>query len=94
MTTNTIKIINQRIKQDGGFEEIIELDLTDLKLTTITNDLKTILDQTKNVEVVLLSDNQFENLNNLPDWPLTALDISNNKYLIIYSDYLTVPSSN
>jgi hypothetical protein len=45
-----------------------------------------VLDRTKNVEVVLLSDNQLDNLDNLPDWQLKALDISNNKYLPIHAD--------
>lgn len=86
MSANVINTINERIQDEGGFEEVIELDLTDLRLTTITADIKKVLDRTRNVEIALLSDNQFDNLDNLPDWQLKALDISNNKYLAIHAD--------
>ena len=79
MSGALIKQINQRIKDDGGVDEVVELNLSELKLASISVDVKKVLDKTKNVEVVLLSDNKLENLDNLPDWKLTAIDLSSNK---------------
>lgn len=86
MSGALIKQINQRIKDDGGVEDVIELNLSDLKMTTISAEVKKVLDRAKNVEVVLLSDNELDNLDNLPDWKLTAFDLSNNKYAPSHPD--------
>jgi hypothetical protein len=36
MSASIIKQINDRIQEDGGIDEAIELNLSDLKLTSIT----------------------------------------------------------
>jgi hypothetical protein len=43
MSANTIKEVNKRIKEDGGFNQIIELNLSDLTLKTISSDLRKVL---------------------------------------------------
>lgn len=79
MSAKLLKEIKQRIKEEGNIEEIVELDLGELKIPTISDDIKKILDKVKNLEILILAENDLENVNNLPDLDLTVLELSSNK---------------
>jgi len=40
MSAKLLKEIKQRIKEEGNIEEIVELDLGELKIPTISDDIK------------------------------------------------------
>jgi FMN-dependent NADH-azoreductase len=79
MSAKLLKEINQRIKEEGNIEEIVELDLGDLRIPAISDDIKKLLDKAKNLEILILADNDLENVNNLPKLDLTVLELSSNK---------------
>ena len=79
MSAKLLKEINQRIKEEGNIEEIVELDLGDLRIPAISDDIKKLLDKAKNLEILILADNDLENVNNLPKFDLTVLELSSNK---------------
>ena len=79
MSAKLLKEINQRIKEEGNIEEIVELDLGDLSIPAISDDIKKLLDKAKNLEILILADNDLENVNNLPKLDLTVLELSSNK---------------
>ena len=43
------------------------------------NDIKKLFEKAKNLEILILADNDLENVNNLPKLDLTVLDLSSNK---------------
>ena len=79
MSAKLLKEINQRIKEEGNIEEIVELDLGDLRIPAISDDIKKLLDKAKNLEILILADNDLKNVNNLPKLDLTVLELSSNK---------------
>lgn len=79
MSAKLLKEIKQRIKEEGNIEEIVELDLGDLRIPTISDDIKKLLDKAKNLEILILAENDLENVNNLPKLGLTVLELSSNK---------------
>lgn len=79
MSAKLLKEINQRIKEEGNIEEIVELDLGDLRIPAISDDIEKLLDKAKNLEILILADNDLENVNNLPKLDLTVLELSSNK---------------
>ena len=56
-----------------------QLDLGDLRIPAISDDIKKLLDKAKNLEILILADNDLENVNNLPKLDLTVLELSSNK---------------
>lgn len=50
-----IKTINERFEEEGGVEQAIEIDLSNLELTAIGKDVKKALEKAKDIEVVNLS---------------------------------------
>lgn len=44
-----IKTINERIKEEGGADEAIELNLSSLELTSINKDVRKVLDKAKGI---------------------------------------------
>ena len=83
MSGNLLKDVKARIDQ----EDIVELDLSQIKIGKITGDLKARLDKLKNVEVLILSSCELQSLEGLPNWNLTILDISGNKYILLIQPY-------
>lgn len=80
MSNKLIKAINERFQEEGGHEEAIELDLSSLDLTSISKDVKKVLDKAKGIEVLVISDNKLTSLEGIPDWKLSSLTATNNKY--------------
>lgn len=80
MSNKLIKAINERFQEEGGHEEAIELDLSSLELTSISKDVKKVLDKAKGIEVLVISDNKLTSLEGIPDWKLSSLTATNNKY--------------
>lgn len=80
MSNKLIKAINERFQEEGGYEEAIELDLSSLDLTTISKDVKKVLDKAKAIEVLVISDNKLTSIEGIPDWKLSSLTATNNKY--------------
>jgi hypothetical protein len=58
----------------------VELNLDELRIPAISPDIKKILEKAKNLEMLILADNDLENVDNLPKLDLTVLDLSSNKY--------------
>lgn len=79
MSAKLLKEIKERIKEEGAVEEIVELSLEELRIPAINNDIKKLLEKAKNLEILILADNDLENVNNLPKLDLTVLDLSSNK---------------
>jgi hypothetical protein len=87
--SKVVKAINERFEDEGGHEEAIEVDLSNLDLTTISKDVKKALDKAKGIEVLVISENKLTSLEGLPDWKLSSLNVSSNKYFPTHSDSLT-----
>ena len=71
--------IQQRVVEEGGLEEAVELNLTELQIRHIPKEVRQFLEGAHNVEIALLSDNLLEGVEELPKWELTCLDLANNK---------------
>ena len=48
--------IHQRVVQEGGLEEAVELDMTELSIRHIPKEVRQFLEGAHNVEIALLSD--------------------------------------
>ncbi len=92
MSNKVIKAINERFQEEGGYEEAIELDLSGLDLSTISKDVRKVLDKAKGIEVLVISDNKLTSLENIPDWKLSSITATNNKYPSNHPDS-TMPHS-
>lgn len=78
-SSKVIKTINDRFEEEGGYDQAIEVDLSNLDLTTIGKDVKKTLEKAKGIEVLVISDNKLNSLDNLPDWKLVSLNAGTNK---------------
>jgi hypothetical protein len=74
-----VRAINDRFEEEGGFDQAIEVDLSNLDLTAIGKDVKKALEKAKDIEVVTISENKLTTLDGLPDWNLGSLNASTNK---------------
>ena len=52
------------------------LNLSELKLTKITEEMKKELERFKKVKVLMLRQCDLSDLDNLPNWKLAAIDLS------------------
>ena len=57
-----------------------ELDLSQIEIGTITEDIRKQLDKYKNVTTLLLQDCSLTTLDNLPNFKLNVIEVSENKY--------------
>lgn len=80
MNSNIIKSIKERINNEGRIQDIVELSLDDLEITTITPEIGHLFRNARNLEILILTDNDLENVDNLPKLDLTVLDLSNNRF--------------
>lgn len=90
MSNKVLKEIKERIKEEGNIEDIVELSLEELAITAITNDVKQLLAKAANLEILYLDDNDLDNVDNLPPLDLTVLHLSNNKYISLHPESLTM----
>ena len=90
MSAKLLKEIKYPIKDHGPIGEIVELYLEQLGITEISNDIKKTLEKAKNLEILLLGENELENVDNMPDLGLTVLDLNSNKYRSNYSASMTM----
>lgn len=58
-----------------------EIDLADTAIGKFTNEIRAYLAGFKHVEILILTGCELTSLENMPDWSLSAIDVSNNKYL-------------
>lgn len=56
-----------------------ELDLSKINIGKFDDETRKALEKYKKVQILILSDAQLESLDGLPNWKLTAIDLSNNK---------------
>lgn len=56
-----------------------ELDLSKINIGKIDEETRKTLEKYKKVQILILVDCQLETLDALPNWKLTAIDLSNNK---------------
>ena len=56
-----------------------ELDLSKINIGKFDEETRKTLEKYKKVQILILSDCQLETLDFLPNWKLTAIDLSNNK---------------
>lgn len=56
-----------------------ELDLSKINIGKFDEETRKTLEKYKKVQILILSDCQLETLDSLPNWKLTAIDLSNNK---------------
>ncbi len=56
-----------------------ELDLSKINIGKFDEETRKTLEKYKKVQILILSDCQLETLDALPNWKLTAIDLSNNK---------------
>ena len=52
------------------------LNLSEIKITTFTDDIKKELERFKKVKVLMVKGCDLNNLDNLPNWKLSAVDLS------------------
>ena len=50
-----VKLIKERLEEEGGAEEAIELNLSQLNLPSIDKESKAVLEKAKNVEVLVIN---------------------------------------
>lgn len=79
MNSKIAKAIKERINNEGPLQDIVELSLDDLEINTITPQIGNLLSKARNLEVLILSDNDLENVDHLPKLDLTVLDLTNNR---------------
>ena len=68
------------------------MDLSEIKIGSLTPEVTKYLDKFKSVKVVIFQNCGLENLNNLPKWDLYVMDLSDNKYSLTYADSPTPTS--
>lgn len=73
-----------KAKLDKEPENLNMMNLTEVKIGTITEEIKRYLERFKKVKVLILNTCNLESLDNLPSWKLSAIDLSNNKYKTLY----------
>ena len=73
-----------KAKLDKEPENLNMMNLTEVKIGTITEEIKRYLERFKKVKVLILNTCNLESLDNLPSWKLSAIDLSNNKYKALY----------
>lgn len=52
------------------------MDLSEIAIGRITDDIKKVLEKFKKVKVLILRKCDLDSLENLPNWKLTAIDLS------------------
>jgi|JI10StandDraft_1071094.scaffolds.fasta_scaffold1020646_1 hypothetical protein len=78
-----------KAKLDKEPENLNMMNLTEVKIGAITPEIKQYLERFKKVKVLILNTCNLESLENLPNWKLSAIDLSNNKYDFHYLDSKT-----
>lgn len=61
------------------------MDLSEIKINKFTPDIKSHLEAYKHVKVIILQNCFLESLDNLPEWDLFVIDLTQNKYYFFYS---------
>ncbi len=73
--------IRKAVEKQG--EGVQTLDLNKINIGEFTEDIKKYLEKLKKVKVLLLNDCQLTSIALLPNWKLTAVDLSSNKYIFL-----------
>lgn len=75
---SALEQIRERIKNEP--DNLNLLNLSEIKITNFTDEIKKELERFKKVKVLMLRQCDLDNLDNLPNWKLSAVDLSENRY--------------
>lgn len=75
---SVLKEIRKKLSEED-LEEMQELDLSGIKIEKITPEIAKFLEKYSKVEMVILENCQLESLDNLPNWKIIAINVSENK---------------
>jgi DNA integrity scanning protein DisA with diadenylate cyclase activity len=65
-----------KTRLDKETESLNMLDLSEIHITNISEEIKKVLERFKKVKVLILKHCDLDSLENLPNWKLTAIDLS------------------
>jgi hypothetical protein len=75
---SALKEIKDRLNGQKA-DTVTELDLTGIKIGRFSDEIKKFLEKLKKLSILILSECELDSLDNLPNWKLTAIDLSSNK---------------
>lgn len=76
---SALQTIKDKLKELGNLAEVDEIDLSEIDIGKFTPEIKKELEKCKNVNILILQGCNLESLENLPNWKLNVIELSENK---------------
>lgn len=76
---NPLNEIKKKIDESKNGEELIDLDLTEIKFDRFTPEICALIEKEKNLEVLIIAGCGLKSLAHFPKCKFQAIDISNNE---------------